>query len=155
MTLSKLSAMEKDLERRQESYISRERAYKLRIDELEEELANQRLEKTGWMKSDKNISKLKGMQGQILNNVELVQDRTARILQEQERDLLRAFRARLFDVQTELEKEKSKKDDGAAAWIERSRQLESEVEWAKEVADRLERVNICMSRWPAPGPIAR
>jgi hypothetical protein len=62
-------------------------------------------------------------------------------MQEQERDLLRDFRARLFDVQTELEKEKSKKDDGAIAWIERSRQLESEVEWAKEVADRLERVN--------------
>ena len=81
------------------------------------------------------------MQGQILNNVELVQDRTARIMQEQERDLLRAFRARLFDVQTELEKEKSKKDDGAMAWIEKSRQLEAEVEWAKEVADRLERVN--------------
>lgn len=138
---NKLNALEKDLERRQESYISRERAYKLRIDELEEELASQRLEKTGWMKSDPNISKLKSMQNQILNNVELVQDRTARILQEQERDLLRAFRARLFDVQTELEKEKSKKDDGAAAWIERSRQLESEVEWAKEVADRLERVN--------------
>ena len=41
---------------------------------------------------------------------------------------------RLFDVQTELEKEKSKKDDGAGAWIERSRQLEAEVEWAKEVS---------------------
>jgi hypothetical protein len=65
--------------------------------------------------------------GKILDNVELVQERTARILQDQERDLLRAFRARLFDVQTELEKEKSKKDDGAGAWIEKSRQLESEV----------------------------
>lgn len=138
---AKIALLEKDLERRQESYISRERAYKVRIDELEEELAAQRQSKTGWMNADSKISKLKGMQHQILNNVELVQDRTARILQEQERDLLRAFRARLFDVQTELEKEKSKKDDGAAAWIERSRQLESEVEWAKEVADRLERVN--------------
>lgn len=78
---------------------------------------------------------------QILRNVELVQNRTASVLKEQENDLLRSFRARLFDVQTELEKEKSKKDDGAAAWIERSRQLESEMEWAKEVADRLERVN--------------
>lgn len=87
------------------------------------------------------MTHLKSMQSQILKNVELVQDRTAKILQEQERDLLRAFRARLFDVQTELEKEKSKKDDGAGAWIEKSRQLEAEVEWAKEVADRLERVN--------------
>lgn len=139
--LAKISQLEKDLERRQESYITRERAYKVRIDELEEELASQRENKIGWMKSDTKISKLKAMHSQILNNVELVQDRTARILQEQERDLLRAFRARLFDVQAELEKEKNKKDDGASAWIEKSRQLEAEVEWAKEVADRLERVN--------------
>merc|ERR1711871_1366943 len=77
----------------------------------------------------------------ILSNIEMVQDRTAKVLQEQERDLLRAFRARLFDVQTELEKEKSKKEDGASAWMERSRQLEAELEWTKEVADRLERTN--------------
>ncbi len=137
----KIQQLEKDLERRQESYITRERAYKVRIDELEEELAAQREAKTGWMKADAKIGKLKNMHNQILQNVELVQDRTARILQEQESDLLRAFRARLFDVQSELEKERSKKDDGAAAWIERSRQLEAEVEWAKEVSDRLERVN--------------
>jgi chromosome segregation ATPase len=141
----KVVMLERDLERRQESYISRERSYKTRIDELEEELTRQRTRKTGWMKTDAKFSKLKTMQGQIVNNVELVQDRTARILQEQERDLLRAFRARLFDVQTELEKEKSKKDDGAGAWIERSRQLEAEVEWAKEVADRLERANQSLS----------
>jgi hypothetical protein len=141
----KVVMLERDLERRQESYISRERSYKTRIDELEEELTRQRTRKTGWMKTDAKFTKLKTMQGQIVNNVELVQDRTARILQEQERDLLRAFRARLFDVQTELEKEKSKKDDGAGAWIERSRQLEAEVEWAKEVADRLERANQSLS----------
>lgn len=139
--LSKLSLLEKDLERRQESYVSRERAYKTRIDELEEELLSQRQAKTGWMKEDAKMNNLKNMQSSIINNVELVQDRTSRILQEQERDLVRAFRARLFDVQTELEKEKSKKEDGAGAWIERCRQLEAEVEWAKEVADRLERVN--------------
>jgi len=139
--VGRLNLLERDLERRQESYVARERAFKTRIDELEEEIAALRQEKTGWMKSDGKIGKLKAMQGQIISNIELVQDRTAKILQEQERDLLRAFRARLFDVQTELEKEKSKKDDGAGAWIERSRQLEGELEWAKEVADRLERVN--------------
>ena len=138
---NKITMLERDLERRQESYISRERAYKTRIDELDEEVNRQRQKKTGWMKTDGKMAKLNSMQSHIINNVELVQDRTSRILQEQERDLLRAFRARLFDVQTELEKEKSKKDDGAGAWIERSRQLEAEVEWAKEVADRLERVN--------------
>lgn len=138
---SKLSLLEKDLERRQESYISRERAYKTRIEELEEELSRQKQRKSGWVSTDSKLSVLKQMQTQIVENVELVQDRTAHILQEQERDLLRAFRARLFDVQTELDKERGRKDDGAAQWIERCRQLEAEVEWAKEVADRLERVN--------------
>ena len=142
----RISLLEKDLERRQESYISRERAYKTRIDELEDEINQQRQNKTGWMKTDSKMNKLKTMQHQIINNVELVQDRTARILQEQERDLLRAFRARLFDVQTELEKEKSKKDDGAGAWIERSHQLEAELDWAKEVADRLERGNQALTQ---------
>ncbi len=93
------------------------------------------------MKEDTKMNNLNNMQQTIVHNVELVQDRTPRILQEQERDLVRAFRACLFDVRTELEKEKSKKEDGAGAWIERCRQLEAEVEWAKEVADRLERVN--------------
>ena len=67
-------------------------------------------------------------------------------LSEQERDLLRAFRARLFDVQTELEKEKSKADDGASIWIEKNRQLEKDLDWAKEMADRLERVNQALGK---------
>lgn len=145
-TRVRVQMLEKDLERRQESYIARERAYKARIEDLEEELNAQKTLKTGWMNLDSKVMKLKNTHSKILDNVELVQERTARILQDQERDLLRAFRARLFDVQTELEKEKSKKDDGAGAWIERSRQLESEVEWAKEVADRLERVNQALTQ---------
>lgn len=49
------------------------------------------------------MESLKNMHQQILHNVEMVQDRSSKILQEQERDLLRAFRARLFDVQVGLE----------------------------------------------------
>ena len=131
--------LEDELNTSQASYISRERAYKAKIDELEEEINDERHGKSGWMKTDGRMKKLKNMQKQIIDNVELVQDRTSKILQEQERDLLRAFRARLVDVQTELEKEKSKKDDGAGAWIEKSHMLESDVDKVKEIADRFER----------------
>ena len=57
--LNKVGMLERDLERRQESYVSRERAYKTRIDELEEELLDQRLIKTGWMKDDAKMQNLK------------------------------------------------------------------------------------------------
>lgn len=51
------------------------------------------------MQGNHSMESLKGMHQQILHNVEMVQDRSSKILQEQEKDLLRAFRARLFDVQ--------------------------------------------------------
>ena len=62
---------------------------------------------------------INNMQRAIEDNVDIVQDRTTKILQEQERDLLRAFRARLFDVQTELEQEKSRTDNGATEHIDK------------------------------------
>lgn len=55
--------------------------------------------KMSWMQGNQNMESLKKMHQQILHNVEMVQDRSSKILQEQEKDLLRAFRARLFDVQ--------------------------------------------------------
>jgi hypothetical protein len=121
---------------------------------------------------------------------------------EQEKDLLRAFRARLFDVQTELDKAKSKTEDSSAVgvgatpiplppnahtraytlhtvvlpldtracwvlsvlppslglapgmvillrahaqtWVERVQQLEKELDWAREMADR------CVRDWEQP-----
>lgn len=139
--LAKLSRLEKDLERRKASYSSREDSYKNRVAELEEELSSQQKGVSQPKKADSKLHELKAIQAEILESVELVQDRTARIMQEQERDLLRSFRARLFDVQTELEKEKSKKDDGLVAWKERFTQLEAELDWATEVSNRLDKVN--------------
>jgi len=52
----------------------------------------------------------------------------------------------LYSVQEELETEKNKTDDGASAWIDKSKQLESEVEWTKEMADRLDRLNQSLTR---------
>eukprot|EP00949_MAST-11_sp_MAST-11-sp1_P000206 g206.t1 len=137
----RVKSLESDLSRRQESYISRERRDQDTINGLQRELSVLKEGKTEWMREDKRMGLLKNMHSKILTNIEHVQGTTARILQEQERDLLRAFRARLFDVQTELEKERSKSDDGAAIWIEKNRQLEKDLDWAKEMADRLERSN--------------
>jgi hypothetical protein len=89
---------------------------------------------------------LRKLHKNIIDNIAQVQERTGKILQEQEKDLLRAFRARLYSVQEELECEKNKTDDGASAWIDKSKQLETEVEWTKEMADRLDRLNQSLTR---------
>ena len=138
---AKVNLLEKDVKRRQESYVMRERKDKQEIDGLQRELEALKAGNKQIIGGDKRMKIVKEMHAQIMKNVDNVQTTTSRILQEQERDLLRAFRARLFDVQNELEKEKSKSEEGASLWIEKNRQLEKDLEWAKEMADRLERVN--------------
>lgn len=132
--------------RRQESYVRRERQYKVRIGELEAQLSDSRAKKSKQSALDASMDRIRQLHRSILDSVGQVQDRTAKILQEQEKDLLRAFRARLYSVQEELESEKNKTDDGASAWIEKSKQLETEVEWTKELADRLDRLNQSLTR---------
>lgn len=124
----------------------RERQYKIRIGELEALLNESRAKKNTEGSLESTMDNLRRMHRTIMDNVDQVQDRTSQILQEQEKDLLRAFRARLYSVQEELESEKNKTDDGASAWIEKSKQLENEVEWTKELADRLDRLNQSLTR---------
>ncbi len=141
-----IEKLKADLTRSRESYVRRERAYKTRIDELEDELQRLKSTKTQWMAADDKLSSIKGMHTAIQSNVDLVQERTTKILQEQERDLLRAFRARLFDVQTELEKEKSRTDDGAMKWIDKTKQMEKQMDWYKDNADRLDARNQTLTK---------
>jgi hypothetical protein len=137
----KVKVLEDDIKRRQESYVQRARVDKDQIDNLSHKLREATAGNRALIDGDTRMKVVKEMHQQILKNVENVQSTTSRILQEQERDLLRAFRARLFGVQNELEKEKNKSEEGASLWIEKNRQLEKDLEWAKEMADRLERVN--------------
>ena len=127
-----LEKVKSDLSRSRESYVRRERAYKTRIDEMEDELQMLKADKSNWMTHDDKMKVMKknidSAHSAIQDNVTMVQDRTTKILQEQERDLLRAFRARLFDVQTELEQEKSRTDDGATKYIDWAKKLEKDLE---------------------------
>ncbi|KAG1691893.1 hypothetical protein DVH05_026054 [Phytophthora capsici] len=141
-----VTQLNEELVRRQESYVRRERQYKVRIGELEALLSDSRAKKSKENTLDASMDRVRAMHQSILESVDQVQDRTSKILQEQEKDLLRAFRARLYSVQEELESEKNKTDDGASAWIEKSKQLETEVEWTKELADRLDRLNQSLTR---------
>lgn len=138
---SQVKTLKEDLDRRQASYLRRERDYRTRVKLLEEELEKFKSQRSQSLDAREQMDQVRDMHETILGNIEHVQEQTARILAEQERDLLRAFRARLFDVQTELEKEKTRAQEGSSQWIERNRQLEKELDWAKEMADRLDRHN--------------
>ncbi|GMI35196.1 hypothetical protein TrCOL_g6724 [Triparma columacea] len=144
-TKNALKKVNSDLIRSRESYVRRERAYKTRIDELEDELQLLKSDKASFLSHDKKMVTLKrninNMQRAIEDNVDIVQDRTTKILQEQERDLLRAFRARLFDVQTELEQEKSRTDNGATEHIDKLHKAQKHLEKYQNINNKLDEHN--------------
>ena len=124
--------------RRMESYMRRQENYESEIADLKAELERQRQEKPP---QDSRMTELKVAHRKNLDVIGAMQSREQLSLQEQEKDLLRAFRARLWDVQFELESERSKKDDGALEWIEKTKTLGKELDWSRDEALRLDRSN--------------
>lgn len=131
---------EEDSDRRRKSYAAREVDYKYRIQELEAENRMLLDERLSWTSTDKKFQRIRSLHQAVIHNIECARTSATESLQEQERDLLRAFRARLYDVETELEKERSKSGD-TSVWVERSRMLGAEVARRKEVEIQLRTEN--------------
>lgn len=68
-------------------------------------------------------------------NIDEMQVRRDRTVEEHEKTLLRQFRSNIIEVEDRLKKEQSKEDDVAGvprAWIERTAQLSKDVDKHKE-----------------------
>ena len=124
--------------RRMESYMRRETNFQAEIEDLKAELERQGKARPP---EDQRMSGLRKDHAKVMDRLGAIQQREHLSLQEQEKDLLRAFRARLWDVQFELEAERSKKDDGALEWIEKTKTLGKELDWSRDEALRLDRMN--------------
>lgn len=95
--------------RRMESYLRREKEFEAQIGELKTDLERQGARKPP---ADERMKRVREEHERVLKAIDGMQVREEGALRDQEKDLLRAFRARLWDVQFELENERSKKDDG-------------------------------------------
>ena len=76
---------------------------------------------------------------QIMGNLDEMQTRRDRAVEEHEKNLLRQFRSNIIEVEDRLKKEQSKEDDVAGlprAWIERTAQLSKDVDKHKEQVSR-------------------
>ena len=129
--------------RRMESYMRRETSYQTEIDDMKAMIERQAKERPP---EDERLKELRGQHRQVIEVVGALKTREKASLHEQEQDLLRAFRARLWDVQFELESERSKKDDGALEWIEKTKTLGKELDWSRDEALRLDRTNQFLSK---------
>jgi len=133
--LRKVSAERDELatlaSQRQDAFLRSEAQYREDVRALQERLKQMGVE------DKQRMEPLRTLQSNIHDTIHSIQDKTARILQDQERDLIRAFRARLQDLSVELDRERKKNESGAAEWVARCRKLTEELEWMRDLTDKL------------------
>ena len=92
------------------------------------------------------MDRVRALHASVISSVDLVHDQTARILAEQEKDLLRAFRSRLTTVQSDLEAQRERADTGVSEYIKRVNILERQVEELRDQLDRNERMATALGK---------
>jgi len=166
----------KDLKKKKESYVRREVFYKSQISNIKEVLEKTVLCRGGNESSMPSIRSMHSQASalffassqatgnerwtctrhddptdlvmrQVMANIEEMQARRDRTVEEHEKNLLRQFRSNIIEVEDRLKKEQSKEDDVAGvprAWIERTAQLSKDVDQHKE------QVRAVAVLWPCP-----
>lgn len=77
----------------------------------------------------------------VISGLECIQNNTAKILQDQEKDLMRAFRARLQEVSKDLESQRSKKGEHSTELQAKHRRVVSELHEMQELANTFDKKN--------------
>jgi hypothetical protein len=87
------------------------------------------------------VGSIRGVQDNIVKELDQIQQSTSFMLQDQEKELMRAFRARLTDLTRELETQQSKKGDYSAELQARHRRVLSELHLSQELAQDFDKKN--------------
>lgn len=84
---------------------------------------------------------IENMHKSVILGLDCIQTNTAKILQDQEKDLMRAFRARLQEVSKDLEIQRSRKGEAGTEMQARNRRLVQDLKEAQELAQTFDKMN--------------
>lgn len=142
--------LRRDIERRDASFADRERKYEETIEDLETRVVEYRQKLALGLKAtglgQDTMDHVYGLQRDVMENLRVFEDRSASIMQERERDLSRACRARMSDWTKELAELMRRQDLGVKSWKQRTDLLEKERQWARNLCSQLEERNDALSR---------
>jgi len=125
-----------EMQVRQSRYIKRETEYRRTIDDIEKLLCSGE-----GFDQDGNMNVLGKLSGQIGDNISNLQLRTAKVLQEQEKDIKKTFNAKLNEIKKKIEFERNKKQDSTKDMIEKKNKLREELEWVTKIVEKIDEEN--------------
>lgn len=134
---SKNQSLEDQFKYRLAHFVKRETQTKNKIDALERRL-NDGVDHD---EHEQRMNVIENMHKSVVNGLQSIQAGTAKILQDQEKDLMRAFRARLQEVSKELEANRKGKGDAGTELQMRHRRVVAELHEAQELAQTFDKKN--------------
>lgn len=134
---NKNRTLEDQYKHRVASFVKREKATMNKIEALEKRL----LEGAENDERSKRMEAIGNMHKSVITGLECIQTNTAKILQDQEKDLMRAFRARLQEVSKDLEAQRSRKGEHSTEQQAHHRRVVAELHKTQELAQTFDKKN--------------
>merc|ERR1719395_80552 len=134
---SKNQSLEDQFKYRLAHFVKRETQTKNKIESLERRLND-------GVDQDEHVQRMaviETMHKSVIRGLESIQANTAKILQDQEKDLMRAFRARLQEVSKDLEATRKGKGEAGTELQMRHRRVVAELHEAQELAQTFDKKN--------------
>lgn len=119
------------------SFMKRETQTRNKIESLERRLN----EGSDQDEHVQRMAVIENMHRSVVQGLESIQGNTSKILHEQEKELMRAFRAKLQEVSKELEHQKSRRGEPSSELQARHKKVVAELHDAREMAQRFDRKN--------------
>jgi len=138
---SKNSSLEDQFKYRLAHFVKRETQTKNKIESLERRLND-------GVDHDEHLQRravIENMHKTVIMGLESIQANTAKILQDQEKDLMRAFRARLQEVSKDLEATRKGKGEAGTELQMRHKRVVAELHEAQELAQTFDKKNQLLS----------
>jgi hypothetical protein len=130
-------SLEDEYKHRIASFVKRETQTKNKIESLERRL-NEGTDQDDHMQ---RMAVIGNMHKLVVAGVECIQSNTAKILQDQERDLMHAFRQRLQEVSKEMEQQRNRKGEHSSELQSRIRRVVAELTEAQDLAQTFDKKN--------------
>lgn len=131
-------SLEDQYKHRVASFVKREKLTMNKIEAMERRLVD------GSDNTDehsKRMEAISNMHRSVVTGLECIQNNTAKILQDQEKDLMRAFRARLQEVSKDLEAQRSRKGEHSTELQMHHRRVVAELHKTQELAQTFDKKN--------------
>ena len=78
---------------------------------------------------------------EIIDNISTIQNKTSKILIEQESDIRRFFNKKINEIKEKFKEDKLNKNEKDQEYQQKEKQMASELEWIKNIAHKIDEEN--------------